>query len=256
MFLSEFSSNFSVATDVSLCVDYSMGNNSGFMPYCTELLVMEALINCPSSNSRPDGFSYNILKMISRFVIRPLNIVFQQSLAAGVFSSVWKHAIIIPLYKGRGERTSPSSYRPISLCSCLGKLLERVVQSQLTTFLQSINLLWKMQHGFIASKSTLTNILRVTPLLLKPCLQATLTTSYLSISRQHLTKRRIVLSSKRWPAKMCVDLPYVGMPASFLIGLNRLRSMIVYLPLGTSSLVLYREVPVGLGSSPCLPIPC
>ena len=51
-FLSEFSSNFSVAT--SSCVDYSMGNKSSFMPYCTELLVMEVLIKCPSSNSSSD----------------------------------------------------------------------------------------------------------------------------------------------------------------------------------------------------------
>ena len=136
-----------------------MSNNSGFMPYCTELLVMEALIKCPSSNSSPDGVSYSILKMFSRFVIRPLNIVFQQSLAAGVLPSVWKHAIIIPLYTGRGERTSPLSYRSISLCSCQRKLLERVVKSQLTTFLQSNNLLCKTQYGFTAIESTLTNIL-------------------------------------------------------------------------------------------------
>ena len=120
---------------------------------------MEALIKCSSSNSSPNGVSCNILKIFSRFVIRPLNIVFQQSLVAGVFPSVWKHAIIIPFYTGRGERTSPSSYRPISLRSCLGKLLEREVQSQLTTFLQSNNLICKTQHKFTASKSTLTNIL-------------------------------------------------------------------------------------------------
>ena len=42
------------------------------------------------------------------------------------------------------------------MCSYLGKLLEKVVQSHLTIYLQSNNLLSTVQHDFIAGRSTVT----------------------------------------------------------------------------------------------------
>jgi Reverse transcriptase (RNA-dependent DNA polymerase) len=84
--------------------------------------------------------------------------VFQQSLGAGKFPTAWKHAVVIPLYKGRGDRSQPSAYRPISLCSCMGKLLEKIVQAQLTSYLHLNNHLSAAQHGFMPGKSTVTNM--------------------------------------------------------------------------------------------------
>ena len=77
----------------------------------------------------------------------------------GIFPKIWKHAIVPPLYKGKGSRSEPGSYRPISLCSCLGKVLERVVHKQLVQFLSDRKLLSQAQHGFIAGRSTVTNML-------------------------------------------------------------------------------------------------
>jgi hypothetical protein len=159
IFLSEFKKNFSIATDVRECIDANKFQESAFQPYSTELRVAEALVNCSASSSSPDGISFKLLKAISQFIIRPLNIIFQQSLYAGKFPTSWKHAVIIPIYKGKGDRKSPSSYRPISLCPCLGKLFEKVVQTQLTAYLKQNNLLNTAQHGFIAGRSTMTNIL-------------------------------------------------------------------------------------------------
>ena len=34
------------------------------------------------------------------------------------------------IFKGQRNRLNPASYRPISICSCQGKLLERVMQMQ------------------------------------------------------------------------------------------------------------------------------
>ena len=46
----------------------------------------------------------------------------------------WKLAIVIPLLKAGKPADSSSSYRPISLTSCLGKVFERIVTSRLTWF--------------------------------------------------------------------------------------------------------------------------
>ena len=39
----------------------------------------------------------------------------------GVVPEDWRSAVIVPLYKGKGERTECSNYRGISLLSGVGK---------------------------------------------------------------------------------------------------------------------------------------
>jgi hypothetical protein len=159
LLMQEFASNFLLPTDVWACVSANMSKESLLQINCSEQLVAEALKSCPNSNACPDGMSFRILKMFSHLLVRPLNIVFQQSLYTGTFPAVWKHSVILPLYKGRGQRSSPSSYRPISLCSCLGKLLEKLVNKQLMAYLKDNNIINKAQHGFMTGKSTITNLL-------------------------------------------------------------------------------------------------
>jgi hypothetical protein len=89
----------------------------------------------------------------------PLTKIYQQSLAQGKFPSVWKNANVIPLYKGKGDSSLPSSYRPISLCICLGKLLEKVVVEQLTKQINNVRPLSRSQYGFRSGRSTVGNLL-------------------------------------------------------------------------------------------------
>jgi hypothetical protein len=88
-----------------------------------------------------------------------LNIICQHAFNDGIFPNVWKRAVVLPLYKGRGERGVVSSFRPISICPCLGKVMEKVVHRQLTSYLNDNNLLHHAQHGFTCGRSTVTNML-------------------------------------------------------------------------------------------------
>jgi hypothetical protein len=65
----------------------------------------------------------------------------------------------MPIYKGAGSKTLPSSYWPVSLCSTLGKALEHIVRDQLMVTIQAKGGLSKVQHGFTAKRSTMTNLL-------------------------------------------------------------------------------------------------
>ena len=87
-------------------------------------------------------------------------IIFQQSFYEGIFPQCWKHAIITQLYKGKGDCSDPSSYRPISISSCLGKILEKVVAKQLIYYLNFQGKLHFGQHGFTEGRSTLSNLLQ------------------------------------------------------------------------------------------------
>ena len=91
--------------------------------------------------------------------MQPLNIIYQHSFYGGIFPRAWKHAIVLPLFKGRGSCNDASFYRPISFCPCLGKLLEKIVNMQLAIFLTNHNALDQSQHSFTSGRSTVTNML-------------------------------------------------------------------------------------------------
>ena len=86
-------------------------------------------------------------------------IMYQKSLSQGKFPTSWKRANVIPLYKGKGDRSHPSSYRPTSLCSCFGKQLAKVVVDQLTKHVSIAKPLSRIQHGFRRGCSTVVNLL-------------------------------------------------------------------------------------------------
>ena len=65
----------------------------------------------------------------------------------------------MPLYKGRGDKSAVGSYRPIRLCSCIRKLLEKIVTLQLNAHLPDNVLLQQVQHSFIQGRSTHNNLL-------------------------------------------------------------------------------------------------
>ena len=54
---------------------------------------------------------------------------------------------VIPVYK-EGVKNDFGNYRPISLISAFGKLIEKIVAAQLTRFLETNNILYKHQYGF------------------------------------------------------------------------------------------------------------
>ena len=59
-----------------------------------------------------------------------------QFLNTGTFPVSWKEAIIIPIPKKGKDGHSKTSYRPISLLSCLGKTMERMVNRRLQHHLE------------------------------------------------------------------------------------------------------------------------
>ena len=52
-----------------------------------------------------------------------------------------------------------SNYRPISLTSIAGKLLESIIRDHIVQHLTKHNLIRETQHGFRSNKSCLTNLI-------------------------------------------------------------------------------------------------
>ena len=79
----------------------------------------------------------------------------------GAIPTAWKHAIILPIHKPDKPKEEASSYRPISLTSCLCKVLEKLVTNRLTHYLESNDLLANCQTGFRKNRSTIDQILKL-----------------------------------------------------------------------------------------------
>ena len=59
------------------------------------------------------------------------------------------------------DHTNPENFRPISLLATLSKIMERVVKSRLTKWLNENKIISKFQFGFSKNKQTKDQILRL-----------------------------------------------------------------------------------------------
>ena len=89
-------------------------------------------------------------------LINQLTYLFNYSIATSIFPVQWKTALVIPIPKtgNNNDGNKPESYRPISLLPLPGKLLEKLVHNQLSSFLEENSFLSENQFGFRKQRST------------------------------------------------------------------------------------------------------
>jgi Reverse transcriptase (RNA-dependent DNA polymerase)/Endonuclease-reverse transcriptase len=103
--------------------------------------------------SGPDGIPPIVLKKCAAELTPVLCRLFQLSFSAGIFPACWKLAHVQPIPK-KGDSSCPSNYRPIALISVLSKVMEKVINVQLLSYLESAKLISDHQYGFRKNRST------------------------------------------------------------------------------------------------------
>ena len=120
----------------------------------TESETLSIINKLKSKNSSgKDEISNKLLKSIKNEIAKPLTIIINQSLKTGVFPDALKIAKVKPLYK-KGDNFCLNNYRPISLLPTISKIFERVMFTQLYSYLNANNLLSEQQYGFRSQHST------------------------------------------------------------------------------------------------------
>ena len=76
----------------------------------------------------------------------------------GLFPDNWKDALVSAIFK-KADRQLKSNYRPISLLSCLSKVFERIVFSDMYEYFVSNGLLCECNSGFRKNDSTINRLL-------------------------------------------------------------------------------------------------
>lgn len=103
-----------------------------------------------------------MLKKSPNAIFEAMQLIFNTSIRTSLFPSSWKHAIVVPIYKKKGDAFDPASYRPISLLPVMSKIFERLVNCQLRAFLLTHNIIDTAQHGFRTARSCETALLQLT----------------------------------------------------------------------------------------------
>ena len=106
----------------------------------------------------PDEIHGKLLYEIRNEISKPLAHLFNLSISLGIVPQDWKDANVIPLFK-KGSRHQAQNYRPVSLTSIIGKLVENIIKVKLMSHLEQYNLINESQHGFLSGRSCLTNLL-------------------------------------------------------------------------------------------------
>ena len=114
----------------------------------------------PNKASGPDAISHKMLKICPEKIAIPLQIIFNKSLEQCKYPSDWKIANVIAIFK-KGDSSLPSNYRPISLISCVGKIMERVVYKYVYNHLQRNRLIYEYQSGFLPKCSTVHQLIEM-----------------------------------------------------------------------------------------------
>ncbi|GBP21610.1 RNA-directed DNA polymerase from mobile element jockey [Eumeta japonica] len=108
-----------------------------------------------------DGVNNNAIKCFSAPLVALLVAFFNACIQNCHFPEAWKEAVIIGIPKPGKPRDLPTSYRPISLLSGLGKLFEKVLNSRLSDHLLGNGLIINEQFGFRPNHSCPQQALRL-----------------------------------------------------------------------------------------------
>ena len=112
----------------------------------------------PKKSHGYDGINSEILELGAEVLAVPLTYIINHSIVTGKYPSNWKLSKIVPLHK-KGDKKILKNYRPVSLLSVPGMILERVVAMQIEEHFDKNNLLGNFQIGFRRNKNTTTELL-------------------------------------------------------------------------------------------------
>jgi hypothetical protein len=94
-----------------------------------------------------DRIINEMLKAAGPIIMRSLLKLFNLCLDTGYYPEGWCMGHIVPIFKS-GDKSQLTNYRPITLSSCLGKLLSSVLKNRIENFLEINKVISNAQIGF------------------------------------------------------------------------------------------------------------
>ncbi|KAK4818760.1 hypothetical protein QYF61_018932 [Mycteria americana] len=105
-----------------------------------------------------DGIHPRVLRELAEVLTKPLSIPYQQTWLTWEVPVDRRLANVMPIYK-KSWKEDLGNYRPVSLTSVPGKLMEQIILSAITWHVQDNQVIRPSQHGFMKGRSCLTNLM-------------------------------------------------------------------------------------------------
>ena len=115
------------------------------------------IVDCHKS-MEPDGLQPRVLGELAGETAKPLLAIYQRSWLTGEVPEDWRLADVTPIFK-KGHKEDPGNYRPVSLNSVLGKVMEQIILGEITQHVSGVQGIRPSQHGFMKGRSCLTNLI-------------------------------------------------------------------------------------------------
>ena len=104
-----------------------------------------------------DNLPATLFKNLSSSLSISLRQIFTKIKQTSCYPDQWKMAIIIPIFKKKGDRSSVINYRPVSILPIVSKILDRCIFIDLYRFVEPR--LSSCQYGFIKGRSCTVQLL-------------------------------------------------------------------------------------------------
>lgn len=104
-----------------------------------------------------DGIHPRVARELVDVIAGSLSIIFQRSWESGEVPVNWRLATVIPIFK-KGKKEEPGNYRPVSLTSVPGKIME-IILEVIEKHLKDNAVIGQSECGFRRERSYLTNII-------------------------------------------------------------------------------------------------
>lgn len=117
--------------------------------------VMKSITSIKSNAVGTDDVSPIFIKLLMPQLLPYITYLINSIITKSTFPQKWKQAKIIPILKANNE------FRPIAILPFLSKVLENLLSSQITAFLENEKLLTEHQSGFRKKRSCTTTLIGV-----------------------------------------------------------------------------------------------
>lgn len=220
-----------------------------FAPNVTLEEATDATINTGNTSPGSDSITVRLLRAAWPAIGELVRHLFEGCLAVGHHPQAFKEAEVVMITKpGKRDLTSPRAWRPISLLSCLGKGLERLIARRLAWTCVSHGVLNPQQAGALPKRSAVdlvASLVHDIEVALSQQKVATLVTMDIQGAFDTVMRNRLILRLRQqgWPTAL------VKWVASFM---QDRAASIRYQDITTPSTPLQCGLPQGSPASPIL----
>lgn len=152
-------------TDASPLQYRSVNFPSMSLSLTTSSEIKDIMIDIKNSSPGYDGIHTKVIKLWSSVLAPVLFTLINLSFRCGIFSDLMKASTIVKIHKA--DKLQPSQYRPISILSKIGKIIEKAIYSRFLSFLNTNRILINNQFGFRKNFSPHTATTRLVDEILK-----------------------------------------------------------------------------------------